>query len=113
VTAAASGDMLGLIFFSLVFGIALTRISSELAAPVIRLLEGIAHVVMVIIGFAMRVAPIGVAGLIFSVTAKFGFDLLQSLSLYVITALAGLALHQFGVLGLLARVLDDHRVLHL
>ncbi len=103
--AAAGGDMLGLIFFSLIFGIALTRIPRDTAAPVMRLLEGVNQAVMVIIGFAMRLAPVGVAGLIFSVTAKFGFEVLQSLALYVVTVLAALAIHQFGVIGLIARVI--------
>jgi dicarboxylate/amino acid:cation (Na+ or H+) symporter, DAACS family len=103
--AAAGGDMLGLIFFSLVFGIALTLVRKEAAAPVLRLLEGVNEAVMVMIGFAMRFAPLGVAGLIFSVTARFGFDVLRSLALYVVTVLAALALQQFGVVGVLARVL--------
>ena len=104
VAAAASGDMLGLIFFSLIFGISLTLISKELASPVIRVLEGLNQAVIVIIGFAMRLAPIGVFGLIFSVTAKFGFDVLQSLAMYVVTVLAALLLHQFGVIGVLAKL---------
>jgi Na+/H+-dicarboxylate symporter len=102
--AAANGDMLGLIFFSLMFGIALTLLAKEVSAPVLRLLEGINQAIMVIIGFAMRLAPIGVAALIFSVTAKFGFDVLRSLALYVITVLAALTIHQFGVIGLLAKL---------
>lgn len=55
------------------------------------------------IGFAMRLAPYGVAALIFAVTARFGFEILASLGLYVVVVLGGLALHQFGVLPLLAR----------
>ncbi len=105
VAAAASGDMLGLIFFSLIFGIALTFVSAERAAPVMRLLEGIGDAVIVMIGFAMKLAPIGVFCLIFSVTAKFGWNLLQSLLVYVVTILGALALHQFGVIGLAARFL--------
>jgi DAACS family dicarboxylate/amino acid:cation (Na+ or H+) symporter len=104
VAAAANGDMLGLIFFSLIFGIALTLITRDVAAPVIRLLDGVNQAVIVIIGFAMRLAPLGVFGLIFSVTAKFGFDVLRSLGLYVVTVLAALALHQFGVIGLLSKL---------
>ena len=68
-----------------------------------RLLEGINQAVMVIIGFAMRLAPLGVAGLIFSVTARFGFDVLKSLGLYVVTVLVALAIHQFGVIGVIAK----------
>jgi DAACS family dicarboxylate/amino acid:cation (Na+ or H+) symporter len=103
VASAANGDMLGLIFFSLIFGIALTLIAEEHARPVMRVLEGINQAVMVIISFAMRLAPLGVAGLIFAVTAKFGFDVLKSLGLYVVTVLVALAIHQFGVIAALAR----------
>ncbi len=102
--AAVNGDMLGLIFFSLMFGIALALLNKEVAAPVLRLLEGINQAIMVIIGFAMRLAPVGVAALIFSVTAQFGLDVLRSLGLYVVTVLAALAIHQFGVIGLLAKL---------
>lgn len=105
VGAAASGDMLGLIFFSLIFGIALTFVSAERAAPVMRLLEGVGDAVIVMIGFAMKLAPLGVFCLIFSVTAKFGWSLLQSLLVYVVTILGALLLHQFGVIGLAARFL--------
>jgi DAACS family dicarboxylate/amino acid:cation (Na+ or H+) symporter len=104
VDSAASGDMLGLIFFALVFGIALTRLPAQLSAPVTRLLEGIGEAVTVMIGFAMKLAPIGVFGLIFSVTARFGFEVLRSLGLYVIMVLAALAVHQFGVITALARI---------
>ena len=105
VGAAASGDMLGLIFFSLVFGIALTLIAAERAAPVIRVLEGISDAVVVMIGFAMKLAPLGVACLIFSVTGRFGLDLLRSLLVYVLTVIAALLIHQFAVIGSLARSL--------
>jgi DAACS family dicarboxylate/amino acid:cation (Na+ or H+) symporter len=60
---------------------------------------------MVIIGFAMAIAPLGVAGLIFGVTARFGLDVLQSLGMYVIVVLAGLSIHLFGVIPLRAKTL--------
>ncbi len=49
--------MLGVMFFSLCFGIALTTIGDK-ALPVISFLEGVYEAVMVIIRFAMRLAPI-------------------------------------------------------
>jgi DAACS family dicarboxylate/amino acid:cation (Na+ or H+) symporter len=101
--AASRGDMLGLIFFAIVFGIALTHLPAAVSAPVLRVLDGIGQAVAVIIGFAMKLAPIGAAGLIFSVTAQFGLSVLRSLSLYVVMVLLGLAIHQFGVITLLAR----------
>jgi len=103
VDSMARGDMLGLIFFTLMFGVALTRLPAPVADPVIRLLEGIARAVIEIIGFAMKLAPYGVAGLIFAVTARFGFDLLRSLSAYVAMVLLGLAIHQFLILPGLAK----------
>ena len=103
VQAAATGDMLGVIFFTLIFGIALTRIPKKFSAPVMAVLEGVAEAVIEIIGLAMKLAPYGVAGLIFSVTARFGFEVLGSLALYVIMVLTGLLIHQFFTLGLLAR----------
>ncbi len=105
VEAAAKGDMLGLIFFSLIFGIALTLIGESARKPVMDVLVGISEAVMVMIHFAMKLAPIGVFGLIFSVTAKFGYNLLQSLMLYVASVLIGLAIHQFAVIPTLARLL--------
>jgi Na+/H+-dicarboxylate symporter len=105
IQAMANGDMLAVIFFTLMFGIALTQLPESLSGPVLKVLEGIAQAVIIIIGFAMRLAPFGVAGLIFSVTAKFGFDVLQSLAWYVIMVLGALALHQFGTLALLAKFL--------
>jgi DAACS family dicarboxylate/amino acid:cation (Na+ or H+) symporter len=105
VDAAAKGEMLSLIFFTLVFGVALTRIPKDAAAPVLRVLEGVSQVVMVIIGFAMRLAPLGVAALIFSVTARFGFDVLRSLGMYVVVVMTGLAIHLFGIIPMLARTL--------
>ncbi|MEK6687701.1 MAG: dicarboxylate/amino acid:cation symporter, partial [Gemmatimonadota bacterium] len=105
VEAAAKGDMLGLIFFSLIFGIALTLIGESARKPVMDVLVGISEAVMVMINFAMKLAPIGVFGLIFSGTAKFGYNLLQSLMLYVVTVLVGLAIHQFAVIPTLARLL--------
>ena len=103
VQAAATGDMLGVIFFTLIFGIALTRIPKKFSAPVMAVLEGVAEAVIEIIGLAMKLAPYGVAGLIFAVTARFGFEVLGSLALYVIMVLTGLLIHQFITLGLLAR----------
>ena len=102
--AAARGDMLGLIFFTLVFGIALTLIPRDAAAPVLRVLEGVGQAVIIMIGFAMAIAPIGVFALIFAVTARFGSDVLGSLGLYVVGVLGALAVHQVIVIGGLARL---------
>ncbi len=101
--ARPNPDMLALIFISLIVGIALTVIDKKRAEPIIRLLEGINDITVVVINLAMKLAPFGVAALIFSVTSRFGFDLLVALSMYIVTVLLGLALHQFGVFPILVK----------
>jgi DAACS family dicarboxylate/amino acid:cation (Na+ or H+) symporter len=62
------------------------------AATLVPLLEGVYDTVMVILQFSMRLAPYGVAGLVFSLVALFGFDILASLVWYVGTVILGLLL---------------------
>jgi DAACS family dicarboxylate/amino acid:cation (Na+ or H+) symporter len=97
--SSPGGGMLAVMFFSLVVGAAIS-ISPERTAPLVAVLEGVYDVTMVIIGWAMRLAPIGVAGLMFSLTATLGLDILRTLIWYVGTVLAALALHMFGVYSL-------------
>ena len=103
VDSAARMDMIGLVFFSLIFGIAITQLPREKAKPMIDILDSLVEIVTKIIGYAMQIAPYGVAGLIFAVTVRFGMDVLQSLALYVGTVLLALLLHLTGVIGVLAR----------
>ena len=63
-------------------------------------LQGVFEVCMLIIGFAMRLAAIGVACLGFSLTATLGVDILRSLGFYAGVVVLGLALHQFGIYSL-------------
>lgn len=93
VQAAVNTDLLGIIFFGLVFGAALTLLPKATAKPMIDVLEALNGVVIKIIQFAMALAPYGVAGLIFTVASQFGFDLLGAVAAYVGTVLLGLALH--------------------
>jgi len=106
--ARSTPDMIGIMFFSIVFGAALTLLSKESAAPVVALLSGIFEAVAKVIDIVMKFAPIGVACLIFTMTARFGFGFLVSLGWYVVTVLGGLAIHMFIVyplaLKLFARV---------
>jgi dicarboxylate/amino acid:cation (Na+ or H+) symporter, DAACS family len=98
-------DLLAIIFFAFIFGMALTMIVADRARPVIAFLEGLNDVVIKIVEFAMRLAPYGVAALIFGVTSRFGFDLLAPLAAYVLVVLGALILHGIGVNSLILRSL--------
>lgn len=102
--ARSTPDMIGIMFFSIVFGAALTLVSRESAAPVIALLDGIFRVVAKIIDIVMKVAPLGVACLLFAMTARFGFGFLVSLGWYVVTVMGGLAFHMFVVYGVALKI---------
>jgi DAACS family dicarboxylate/amino acid:cation (Na+ or H+) symporter len=104
IDAAARTDLLGIIFFGLMFGAALTLIAPERARPMIEWLEVLNEVVIKIIGFAMMLAPYGVAGLIFVMTSTFGFDLLYAVASYVVTVLLALLMHVFITLFIIIRV---------
>jgi dicarboxylate/amino acid:cation (Na+ or H+) symporter, DAACS family len=97
--SSPGGGMLAVMFFALMFGIAIS-FTPERTGPLISVLQGVYDVVMVIIAFAMRLAPIGVAGLMFSLTAVLGWEILQSLAWYVGTVLGGLGLHLIVVYSL-------------
>ncbi len=95
--ARSTPDMIGIMFFSIMFGAALTLVSPESAAPIVALLDGVFKVVAKIIDIVMKIAPLGVACLLFAMTARFGFGFLVSLGWYVVTVLGGLAIHTFVV----------------
>jgi DAACS family dicarboxylate/amino acid:cation (Na+ or H+) symporter len=103
VKSAADGDMLGIIFFGLMFGAALTQLRPEVAKPMIDVLQALNDVVIKIVGMAMKLAPYGVAGLIFGVTARFGFTLLKPLGGYVLVVMGALILHVVVNLSLILR----------
>jgi DAACS family dicarboxylate/amino acid:cation (Na+ or H+) symporter len=102
--AAAQGDMLGVIFFSLAFGIALALLPSDRTKALVEVLRGLGDVMIVIIDLVMKLAPYGVFALLFTVTARFGLDLLVRLGWYILTVIAGLALFEFGVYPALIKV---------
>lgn len=103
VKSAADGDMLGVIFFGIIFGAALTLIPQSKAKPMIDLLGSLNDVVIAIVGMAMKLAPYGVTALIFGVTSRFGFALLLPLGGYVLVVLGALVFHGVVNMSLVLR----------
>ena len=109
IQAAANLDMLGIIFFALVFGAALTLLPEGKARPLVQVLDAIGDAIAKIIGMAMKLAPYGVFGLIFVVTSLLGWDILRKLLGYVVVVLVGLLIHGAVSLSLLVRFLGGLR----
>ncbi len=99
--SSPGGGMLAVMVFALFVGVAIT-LAPERTSTLVLVLQGVYDIAMVIIGLAMRLAPLGVAGLIFSLSSRLGLDILTTLAWYVGTVIAGLALHMFGVYSLVA-----------
>jgi Na+/H+-dicarboxylate symporter len=87
-----SGEMLQVIFFALIFGIALTLLKPERSQQIIDFFDTVQHAMIMIIHMVMAVAPYGVAALLAEVVGQSGVSLLLSLLIYAITVLIGLAL---------------------
>ena len=98
--SSPGNGMLAVMFFALILGIAIS-LTPQRTGTLVNVLEGLFDVSMVIIGFAMRLAPYCVACLVFKVTAELGVDILKTLFWFVLTVLAGLGLQMFVVYPLL------------
>jgi dicarboxylate/amino acid:cation (Na+ or H+) symporter, DAACS family len=103
--SAVNGDMLGIIVFSLLFALALSFVDTSASKRLREVIEGLYDVMMKMIDGVLKLAPIGVAALLFNMTARFGFDILKQLFSYVGVVLLGLSIHMFVVYSLSVRIL--------
>jgi DAACS family dicarboxylate/amino acid:cation (Na+ or H+) symporter len=94
---ALTGEMLALMVFALFVGVALARIRDSRAEALVDVFSGIQRVSMKIVDWAMGLAPYGVAGLMFSLTARAGFSVVPRLGGYVGVVVGGLAIQMFVV----------------
>jgi DAACS family dicarboxylate/amino acid:cation (Na+ or H+) symporter len=99
VTAVSSEtpNMLHLMFFALMIGVAATLLPTSASGPLVRVAQSLYEVSAKIVDIVMKLAPYAVACLLFNNTARFGLDLLSALGWFVATVLLGLSLHMFGV----------------
>jgi DAACS family dicarboxylate/amino acid:cation (Na+ or H+) symporter len=98
--SSASPNMLHIMFFALLIGIAITLMPAPVSEPFVRFMDSLFAITSKIIDIIMKFAPYAVACLIFNNIAQFGLDLLRSLAWFVATVLIGLGLHFFGVYSL-------------
>ncbi len=105
VQAAANGDLIAVMFFALMFGIAATVIRSDGTRAFVAATQGIYDICLKLIGWVIQLAPFAVAALLFSITAKLGFDVLVQLARFVFTVLLALGIHFFVVFPILLRTL--------
>lgn len=89
------GGLLSVMFFALIVGIATASVERKKTSGFLSFLEGLYEIVIKIIDYAMRLAPYGVAALLFNLTLNVGASFLLALLQYVLVVIAALAIHQF------------------
>jgi Na+/H+-dicarboxylate symporter len=101
------GEMLQVILFAFIVGIALVNLAPERSAPLFDLLGSLQDVSMIVVSWAMRLAPFAVFGLVARLTSTVGIDVLGGMAVYMLTVLAGLFLMMVlfvAIASVLARV---------
>lgn len=91
IEAMSTNEILQIVIFSIMFGIALSSVG-EIAKPVIRTLDTVAHVVLKMVTYIMWVAPLGVLGAVAGAVAIYGFDIWQLYWNYLVDFSIGIAL---------------------
>lgn len=105
VQAAAEGDFISIMFFSLMIGLGVALVRTPATQRFLEAVEGLLDVSMKLIDLVIAFAPIGVAALLFNLTAQLGYEILGQLARYVGVVLLALVIHQFVVYSLAVRFL--------
>jgi len=101
--AMAKGDVLPVIFFSLLFGFFVTQLKTDQRNLLGNVFKAAFEAMMKLTSFVIWTAPIGVFGIIAGIVAKTGFDAFVSLGKFFVLVLVGLAIHFFVTLPLILK----------
>jgi len=95
--------MLAVMFFALLCGIAATTKLEE-TATLIGMFRGLYEISMTVIGWALKLAPLGAGCLVFVVTSQMGVDILKALAVFVMVVLGGLTFHMVVVYSVVLKM---------
>ncbi|MCK7546742.1 dicarboxylate/amino acid:cation symporter [Marinobacter koreensis] len=88
--AMVQGQMLQIVIFSIIVGIALVTMAPEKSRPMLDLLDSLQQICMTVVKWAMRLAPFAVFGLMAQLTTTIGFRSMIGMAAYVMTVLIAL-----------------------
>ena len=101
IASAANGDILNIIFFTILLGIAITQLPNEHKTKLTSFFEAFFQAIMKLTQMIIKISPIGVFGLIVKTTATSDIDLFYSIWKYMLTITLGLSIHIFIILPML------------
>ncbi|TSD76088.1 cation:dicarboxylase symporter family transporter [Pseudomonas sp. KBS0710] len=104
ISAMAQGSLLSVLFFAVMFGLAVSRLPAERKDPVIALMRGVSDAMFKLTSMIMAYAPIGVFGMIAVTVANFGFGALLPLAKLIMVSYVSIVFFVLVVLNLIARL---------
>ncbi|WP_420022159.1 glutamate/aspartate:proton symporter GltP [Candidatus Blochmanniella camponoti] len=104
INSMAKGDMLPVIFFSVIFGLGLATLPEKTKTPLLDIFNSVADTMFEVTHIVMRYAPIGVFALISVTVATFGFSSLLPLTKLVLLVYGAIVFFALVVLGIVARI---------
>ncbi len=87
-----TGEMLSIVIFTIIIGLAITALSEQMQQPIMRLLSAVQEICMTVVRWAMKIVPLAVFGLMAQLSSSIGVQSLAGIGFYVIIVLLGLLL---------------------
>jgi Na+/H+-dicarboxylate symporter len=87
-----TGEMLGVVIFTIIIGVAMTQLKHDTARPMIRFIEAIQKICMIVVSWAMRLVPYAVFGLMAALLSRIGVEVFFGLGYYILVVIVGLVL---------------------
>jgi DAACS family dicarboxylate/amino acid:cation (Na+ or H+) symporter len=94
---AFGGEIIALMIFSLMFGYALSVFTQDEDHPMIKVLDAIFNASIIIVEWAMKLAPFGIFGIVFNTTYRMGAGFLGNVAYFALVVVIGLLIQQFVV----------------
>ena len=101
ISSLAKGDILGIIFFAIFFGVMMNFVESNSRTNIKNFIQSIYDVIMKMTQIIIKCAPIGVFGLMTKAVSNTGLSIFKELGLYALTITIGLSIHLFIILPII------------
>ena len=87
-----TGEMLGIVIFTIIIGVAITQLNDKTARPIIRFSEAVQKICMIVVSWAMMLVPYAVFGLIAALLSRTGVEIFLGLGYYMMVVILGLVI---------------------
>lgn len=84
------GEMLGIVIFTIIIGVAITQLNDKTAQPIIRFTEAVQKICMIVVSWAMMLVPYAVFGLMAALISRIGIEIFLGLGYYMLVVIIGL-----------------------